>query len=47
MYGVGTEDGLLDVYVMEPGGRPVRVADAKQVVELFGQVLALAEKEIG
>ncbi len=47
VYGVGTEDGLLDVYVMEPGGRPVRVADAKQVVELFRQVLALAEKEIG
>lgn len=47
VYGVGTEDGLLDLYVMEPGGRPVRVADAKRVVVLFRQVLALAQKMSG
>jgi len=47
VYGVGTEDGLLDVYVMEPGGRPVRVVDAGRVVELFGQVLGLAEGTSG
>ena len=47
VYGVGTEDGLLDVYVMEPGGRPVRVEDAGRVVELFRYVLALAEREVG
>jgi hypothetical protein len=44
VYGVGTEDGLLDVYVVEPDGRPVRVTDAGRVVELFGQVLSLAER---
>jgi SNF2 family DNA or RNA helicase len=47
VYGVGTEDGLLDVYVMEAGGRPVRVVDAGRVVELFGQVLGLAERASG
>ncbi len=47
VYGVGTEDGLLDVYVLEPGGRPVRVADAGRVVELFRQIMSLAERESG
>ena len=32
---------------MEPGGRPVRVEDARRVVELFRYVLALAEREVG
>jgi len=47
VYGVGTEDGLLDVYVLEPGGRPVRVGDAEKVVKLFRQVMSLAERESG
>jgi hypothetical protein len=44
VYGVGGEDGLLDVYVMEPEGRPVIVKDAGRVVELFGQLVDLARK---
>jgi hypothetical protein len=47
VYGVGTEDGLLDVYVLEPGGRPVRVGDAGRIVELFRQIMSLAERESG
>jgi len=47
VYGVGTEDGLLDVYVREPDGRPVRVSDAGRVVELFNQVVGLAEEARG
>jgi len=43
LYGVGTEDGLLDVYVMEPDGRPVRVADSQKVVDYFREILSLAE----
>jgi len=43
LYGVGGEDGLLDVYVLYPDMRPQRVDDASRVVELFGQVLDLAE----
>ncbi len=43
VYGVGGEDGLLDVYVMEVGGRPVRVDDAGRVVELFGRLVGMAE----
>jgi len=43
LYGVGGEDGLLDVYVLYPDMRPQRVDDANRVVELFGQVLDLAE----
>jgi hypothetical protein len=43
VYGVGGEDGLLDVYVMEPGGRPARVGDASKVVELFGRLVGIAE----
>lgn len=44
VYGVGGEDGLLDVYVMEPDGRPVVVRDAGRVVELFGRLVDLAGK---
>ncbi|MEM2126412.1 MAG: hypothetical protein QXQ53_08460, partial [Candidatus Methanosuratincola sp.] len=44
VYGVGGEDGLLDVYLMEPDGRPVVVRDAGRVVELFGRLVDLAEK---
>jgi hypothetical protein len=44
VYGVGGEDGLLDVYLMEPEGRPVIVKDAGRVVELFGQLVDLAGK---
>jgi hypothetical protein len=43
VYGVGGEDGLLDVYVMEPDGKPERVGDAGRVVELFGRLVSLAE----
>ena len=43
VYGVGGDDGLLDVYVMESGGRPVRVGEAGEVVELFGRLVGLAE----
>ncbi|MBT0160124.1 DEAD/DEAH box helicase family protein [Candidatus Bathyarchaeota archaeon A05DMB-2] len=43
VYGVGGEDGLLDVYVMEPDGRPVVVRDAGRVVELFRRLVDLAE----
>jgi hypothetical protein len=43
VYGVGGEDGLLDVYVMEVGGRPVRVDDAGRVVALFGRLVGMAE----
>ena len=44
VYGVGGEDGLLDVYAMEPEGRPVIVKDAGKIVELFGQLVDLAGK---
>jgi hypothetical protein len=44
VYGVGGDDGLLDVYVLEPDGRPVRVEDAGEVVRLFGELVNLAEK---
>jgi superfamily II DNA or RNA helicase len=44
VYGVGTEDGLLDVYVLKRGGRPVRVEDAGRIVELFGRVVGFAER---
>jgi len=43
VYGVGGEDGLLDVYVMEPDGKPERVGEAGRVVELFEHLVALAE----
>jgi hypothetical protein len=43
LYGVGTEDGLLDVYVLEPDGRPVKVSDIQKVVEYFKDILSLAE----
>jgi hypothetical protein len=43
LYGVGGEDGLLDVYVAPPDMRPQRVDDAGRIVELFGRVLDLAE----
>jgi len=43
LYGVGTEDGLLDVYVMERDGRPVRVTDSQKVVDYFREILDLAE----
>jgi len=43
LYGVGTEDGLLDVYVLEPDGRPVKVSDTQKVVEYFKAILSLAE----
>lgn len=43
MYGVGTGDGLLDVYVIEPDGRPVKVTDSQRVVDLFRETLGLAE----
>ncbi|MEM3704382.1 MAG: helicase-related protein [Candidatus Bathyarchaeia archaeon] len=43
VYGVGGEDGLLDVYVVEPDGRPERLDDAGRVVELFGRLVGLAE----
>jgi hypothetical protein len=42
VYGVGGEDGLLDVYMMEPDGRPERVSDAAEVVHLLGKLLDLA-----
>ncbi len=42
VYGVGGEDGLLDVYVLEPDGRPERVGEANRVVELFGRLIDLA-----
>jgi hypothetical protein len=44
VYGVGGDDGLLDVYVMKSGDRPVRVGDAGKVVELFEQLVDLADK---
>ncbi len=44
VYGVGGEDGLLDLYMMEPDGRPVVVKDADRVVELLGRLLDLAVK---
>jgi len=44
VYGVGGDDGLLDVYVMKSGDRPVRVGDAGKVVELFEQLVSLADK---
>jgi len=43
VYGVGGEDGLLDVYIVEPDGRPERLDDAKRVVELFGRLMDLVE----
>jgi len=43
LYGVGGEDGLLDVYVVQPDMRPQRIDDAGRIVELFGRVLDLAE----
>jgi superfamily II DNA or RNA helicase len=43
VYGVGGEDGLLDVYVMEPDGKPERVGEAERVVELFGRLVGLGE----
>jgi len=43
VYGVGGEDGLLDVYVVEPDGRPERLDDAGRIVELFGRLVDLAE----
>jgi SNF2 family DNA or RNA helicase len=45
VYGVGTEDGLLDVYKLEPEGRPIRIAEAGEVVKLFEQIVSLAEGE--
>jgi hypothetical protein len=44
VYGVGGEDGLLDVYAMKPDDRPVVVKDAEKIVELFGQLVDLARK---
>jgi SNF2 family DNA or RNA helicase len=44
VYGVGGEDGLLDVYTMKPDDRPVIVKDAGKIVELFGQLVDLARK---
>jgi len=43
LYGVGGEDGLLDVYVVEPDRGPRRVDDAGEIVKLFERVLDLAE----
>jgi len=43
VYGVGGEDGLLDVYVMRSGDRPVLLRDADRVVEVFGQLVGMAE----
>ena len=43
VYGVGTEDGLLDVYVMKAEGRPRKVVDAREVVEIFEGLVGLAE----
>ena len=43
VYGVGGEDGLLDVYMMESGDRPVKVGDADKIVKLFSQLIDLAE----
>ena len=42
VYGVGGEDGLLDVYVIEPEGKPERVGEAKRLLELFRCLLDLA-----
>ena len=47
VYGVGGEDGLLDVYVMEPDGKPERVGEATEVVKLFVRLVDLAEKRGG
>lgn len=44
VYGIGGEDGLLDVYIMEPEGKLERVGEAGRVVELLGRLVALAEK---
>jgi hypothetical protein len=45
VYGVGGEDGLLDVYLVRPDDRPILVKDAGNVVELFGQLVSLAENK--
>ncbi|MEM3380924.1 MAG: helicase-related protein, partial [Candidatus Bathyarchaeia archaeon] len=42
VYGVGGMDGLLDVYVLEPNNRPVRVDDAGHIIELFERLLDLS-----
>lgn len=47
VYGVSGEDGLLDVYVVEPEGRPERLGDAGQVVGLFERLMNLATGEVG
>lgn len=43
VYGVGGEDGLLDMYLVRPDDRPIMLKDAGRVVELFGQLISLAE----
>jgi len=42
-YGVGRDDGLLDIYVMEPSGWPRNVSDAADVVDVFRKIVGLAE----
>jgi SNF2 family DNA or RNA helicase len=43
LYGVGREDGLLDVYVVEPDRWPRKVTDTVEIVKLFEKVLDMAE----
>jgi hypothetical protein len=44
VYGVGGDDGLLDIYVVRPDDRPIAVKEAGKVVDLFSQLVGLAEK---
>lgn len=43
VYGVGSDDGLLDIYVVRPDDRPIPVKEAGKVLELFSQIVSLAE----
>ena len=42
VYGVGTEDGLLDIYRLEPQDKPRPVNNAQEIIDLFRQILDMA-----
>ncbi|MEM3883192.1 MAG: helicase-related protein [Candidatus Methanomethyliaceae archaeon] len=43
LYSVGGEDGLLDVYLIEPDGKPEHISDAEGIVNLTGRLIELAK----
>ncbi|MCX7821979.1 MAG: helicase-related protein [Syntrophobacterales bacterium] len=43
LYSVGGEDGLLDVYVVEPEGKPEHIGDVERIVDLTNRLIELAQ----